>query len=142
MYGTTAVERDRRIIAVVGRIKHNHFVTGPDHRRNRGEQRLGRAGGDGHFAGRIDCAAIAARHLGGNRLAQRRHTDHGRVLVGTLANIVIDPSQQGFGTIKIGKTLGQVDRLMGLRQRRHLREDRSADPRQLGFGVMHDGLGQ
>ena len=131
MHATTTRQLHRRLVAVVARIEHDHFVAAVDNRLNRAENRLGGAGRDRHFAVGIDIDAIAAGDLRRNLLTQRRQAGHRRILVVATGNMPADRIAQGLRAIEIGKTLGQVDRPGLRRELRHLREDSDADIRQL-----------
>jgi hypothetical protein len=74
--------------------------------------------------------AVQRRDLHRDRLAQRRHPGHRRVLVQAAAHRGIDRIDQTRVAIEIRKALAEVDRAVRLRERRHHREDRGADFRQ------------
>ncbi|MNR24225.1 hypothetical protein D3C85_1412940 [compost metagenome] len=63
MHATTAGQLYRRFVTVVRRVKHDDFVATVDNRLDGTENRLGRAGGDRHFAIDIHLHAITTGDL-------------------------------------------------------------------------------
>ena len=79
-------------------------------REDRGEDRLRRAGGDRDLGRRVVAAAVQRLDLGGDRLAQRRHAGHRRVLVVAGAHRRVDGVEQLRIAVEIGEALAEVDR--------------------------------
>ncbi|KAG1584786.1 hypothetical protein G6F46_014936 [Rhizopus delemar] len=73
MHGLGAGQVDRRLVAVVGRVEHDHFLAGTHHGVDGVEDGLGAAAGDGDLAVGIHLRAVAVQRLLRDGLAQRRH---------------------------------------------------------------------
>ncbi|MNN31979.1 hypothetical protein D3C81_1456890 [compost metagenome] len=110
MYATTAGQLYRRFVTVVRRVKHDDFVTAVDNRLNGTENRLGRAGGDRHFAIGIHLHAVTTGDLCRNLLTQGGQPGHWRILVMATGDMPTDRIAQGLRGIEIGKALGQIER--------------------------------
>ncbi len=134
VYRAGAGQLDRRVIAVVGRVKHDHLFTRPHHRMHCVEDRLGRAAGHGDLGLRIHLYPVHALHLGRDRLAQRRHPGHRRVLVVSVAHCPGQGVNQPLRYGEIRKPLPQIDRIMARGQLRHDGEDRGAHLGQFAVG--------
>ena len=125
----------RRHVAVIRGLEHDHFIAPMSERLDRSEDRLRRAGRDGHFMLGVVRVAIETRHLGRDRLAQAHDARHQRILVVPRAHRGVDQiDQRGIDRI-IGKSLPEIHRAMLVRERRHDSEDRRAGGRQLGANV-------
>jgi hypothetical protein len=85
--------------------------------------------------------AVERLGLGCDRLAQRRHAGHRRVLVVAGAHRLRHRVDQARVAVEVGKALAQVDRTVLLRQRRHDGEDGRADVRQAALGQRRAGKG-
>ena len=69
-------------VAVVAGLQHDHLVARPHDGQDGGDDGLRGAGRDGDLGGRVVAVAVHALSiLAGDRLAQRRHAGHRRVLV-------------------------------------------------------------
>jgi hypothetical protein len=135
MHGAAAVEFDRRFVAVVARVEHDDFVARTHDGGDRREQRLGRAGRHRDFGIGIDLAAVELLGLARDRLAQRRHAGHRRVLVASFRHRARERIAQRGRAVEIGKALAEIDGLVLDRELAHHREDRRPDLRQLGFDL-------
>ncbi len=135
---------DAGAVAVVARLEHDDLVARVHAGQDRGEDRLRRAGGDGDVVRRVVAVAVQGLDLGRQRLAQRGHAGHRRVLVVALAHRRADLLDQPRVAVEVRKALAEVDRAMLLGERRHDREDRRADLRQpagQGWGAGGAQLG-
>ena len=100
-------------------------------RRERVEDPLRRSGRHRQFRHRIVPTPIQPLDLHRQRLAQREHAGHRRVLVVPLTHIARDRVDQRGRRIKIGKPLRQIDRADLIGKARHDREDADAARREL-----------
>jgi hypothetical protein len=82
-----------------------------------GGQGLGGAGGDGDLGGRIVGMAVQLADLGRDRLPQRRHARHRRILVVAGAHGLVHRIEQRRIAAEVGETLAEVDGAMLGRQR-------------------------
>jgi hypothetical protein len=133
MHRLRAGQVDRRFVAVVAGVEDDHLVAGPNDGMDRIEDRLGGAAGDRDLAVGIGSPAIAAFGLAGDRLAQRGHAAHHRVLVVAGLHRPGQCIDQAPGHREIRKALAQVDRAVLGGQLRHHGEDGGADLRQFGL---------
>jgi len=131
MHTTATRQFDRRLVAVVARIKHNDFIASMNHGLNGAENSLGSAGGDGHFSVSIHLCAIATGDLGRHLLTQRRQAGHWGVLVMATGNVLANCITQRLRAIEVREPLRQVECAGFCRELRHAREDGGADVRQL-----------
>jgi len=121
---------NRRHVGVIDRVEDDHLVAGMNQRGNRGEQGLGRAGGDGDFAVDIVAGAIQRLDLGRDGGAQFGHAGERRVLVAAGEHVAMHGVEQRRLGLEIGKALRQVHRAAigselghhGENGRPHLRE--------------------
>lgn len=81
MHGTRALQVDRRLIAVVSRIEHDHLVPRPHHGGDGGKHGFRRARSDSHLGIRAHPATEQTLGLARNGLTQRGHADAGRILI-------------------------------------------------------------
>lgn len=125
-----AGQLDRRQVAVVGRLEDDHLVARMHAAQHRRQQRLRGARGDGDLALGVVGVAVQRGDLGGDRLAQRRHAGHRRVLVEAGAHGIRHGVDDARVAIEIRKALAQVDGLLLRGQRRHHGEDGGPDLRQ------------
>ncbi len=132
-----AAQLDRRYVGVVARFEDDHFVAGPDHRRDRIEQRFGSARRHRDLRFGIVSPAVKRLVLRGDRFAQRQHALHRRVLIAPASHVARHRFHQLGIAIEIGEALRQVDRAELRGEPRHHRENRRADRRQLGFELDH-----
>ena len=141
VHGARAGQVDGRFVAVVGRVQHDDLFARAHHRVDRVEQRLGGAAGHGDLGVGVHLAAIAAQHLLGDGLAQRRHARHRRVLVVAGAHGAVQFVHQALRHREIRKALPQVDRAVLGGELRHHGEDGGAHLGQLGLRLEHPGSG-
>ncbi len=132
---------DRRQIAVVARLQHDHFVARMDRAQDRGQQRLCRAGGHRDFAVGVVGAAIELADLVRDGLAQLRHAGHRRVLVQAALHRARDRVDDLRIAVEVRKALAQVDRILLGGERGHHGEDGGAHVGQAGRGRAERGVG-
>ena len=120
-------EVDRRLVAVVARIEHDHFLARAHHGVDGVEDRFGGTAADGDFRVRIGTYAVAALGLVGDRLPQPRCAHHHRVLVGALAHRPVKRVDQPLGHREVGKALAEIDCAVLRGELRHHGEDGGAD---------------
>ena len=140
MHGDPAVEFDRRLVAVVARIKHDDFITEPDNGGNCREQCFGSTRRHRHFGIGINLALIEGFTFARNLLAKSWPAGGGRVLVLARVHRLGQGVTQRLWPVKIGKALTQVDSIVARRQLTHDREDRGSDLWQLGFNLHRNPL--
>ncbi|MNI23995.1 hypothetical protein D3C73_776000 [compost metagenome] len=131
---------DRRFVAVVGRVEHDHFLTGTHHGVDGVEDRLGGAAGDGDLGVRIDLRAVQVQRLLCDGLAQRCHAGHRRVLVQAGGHRLGGFVDQTLRRGEIREPLAEVDRAMFGGELGHHGEDRGTDLGQLGVRLHRPGL--
>ena len=104
VHGAAAGQVDRRLVAVVARVEHDHFVAraAPPRRSRRRSPRVAPEV-DGDLGVGVGAVAVAALGLGGDGLAQRRDAGHRRVLVVAVAHGAVERLDQRSGTSKSGK---------------------------------------
>ena len=134
-----AVEFYAGNIGVIHRREYDHLVAGTDAGRDGGVDGLGRPGRHRDLGFRIIGGEVKPRHLFGYGFAQRRHSGHGRVLVGAGRHVMADALQQARRGREVGKALRQVDRAVFRGKLRHHGKDRGADVRQTGRQVEAHG---
>ena len=120
-------------VAVVTRLQHDDFVTRMDDRQNGGDDRLGRPGRNGNFAGSAVFPAMQPPYFCRNGVAQHWHAGHGRVLVQALLHGVGHHVDQMRITVEIGKALPKVDGILFSGQGGHDGEDGGANLGQFGL---------
>ena len=143
MHGHTTGQAHGRVVTVINRVKHDDFITRSHHGVHRAENGFGCTRRNGDLGIGIDRMVVKTRDLGGDLLAQGRHTGQRRVLVVTVGGVVGQPLRQRRRAIVIGITLGKINRLMIVRHLRHDGENRRADIRQFAFETRrgaHEGL--
>ena len=111
-------------VRVVERLDQQHLGAGLDQPEHRGGDGLGGADGDQHLGVGVVLDAVAAFALRGDRLAQRRDAQAGRVLVDALGDGVLGGLEHRRRAVLVGEPLPEVDRTDPGGQRRHLGEDR------------------
>ena len=126
-----AGELHRRHVAVVRRLEDDDLVAGMRERLDGREDRLRRAGRHGDLVDRVVAAPVQPQDLGRDRLAQRRHARHRRILVVPGAHRRGDEVDQRRVDRIVGKALAEVDGAVLLGERRHHAEDRGARGGQL-----------
>jgi len=136
VHGLRTGQFDRRLIAVVGRIEHDHLVAGAHQRGDGAKQRLGGAGRHRDLALGVGCPAVETCGLAGDLLAQGREADARRVLVAACGHCPAHRLAQRFGRIEVGEPLAEIERPVLLRQPAHHAEDGGADLGQFG-GYEH-----
>ena len=137
-----AAQRHGRHVGIVDRLKQQDFVARMHERGERREEAFGRAGGHRDLGDRVVAAAVQLLDLRRERLAQREHAGHRRVLVVPLAHVARDGVDQLGRRIEVGKPLRQIDRADLVGQARHDREDADAARRELrryGSNLGHGG---
>src|SRR3546814_3187929 len=113
------------LVAVVGRVEHDHLVAGTHDCVDGVEDRLGRAAGNGDLGVRVRSVAVDALCLGRDRVAQRRDAGHRRVLVVAVAHRTIELIDQTHRYGKLREPIPEVDRAMLGGELRHDGKDRS-----------------
>ena len=119
-----AGHRDDGGVGVVERLDQQHLRAGFDEPEDRRGDGLGGADGDQHLGVRVVLGAEVALALRGDRLAQRRDAEAGRVLVDALGDRVLGDLEHRGRPVLVGEALAEVHRADARGQRRHLGEDR------------------
>ena len=119
-------------VAVVGGLEGEDLVAGVAQRQHRGGDRLRGSGGDQHLGGRVDVDPPEALLVIGDGDAQLLDARSRRVLVHSAADGRDGGVGHLDGSVLVGEALPEVDGSRGRGERRHLREDRRAEPRQAG----------
>ncbi len=122
---------DARLVAVVHRLEDDDLVAVVEHPEQRSGERLRRPGGDQHLGVGVVGEAVEALLVAGDRLAQDGESGARRVLVDAGPDRVDGGFEHLRRAVGVGEPLTEVDRAGGDRQRRHLGEDRGAEPGQL-----------
>jgi hypothetical protein len=132
-----AGHRDTRLIAVVHRLEHHHFVAGINQTEQSTGEGLGGAGGDKDFAVRVVRQPVEALLMAGHSVTQHLHSRPGWILVVSTADGGDRCVEHLSRSVGVRETLAEVDagRLRG--ERTHLGEDRRAEALQL---VGEEGL--
>ena len=87
VHSGSAAQVNCRLIAVICRVKHNHFISGLHHSADGNKQCFRCATGNGDIQLRTDIALVAALYQHGDLFTQLSNTRHRRVLVQTLPAI-------------------------------------------------------
>ena len=133
MHGLGSCQVDGRLVTVVGRVQHDHFLARPHHRMDRIEDRLGGPAGHGDLGIGVHLGAVAAQRLVRDGLAQHRYAGHRCVLVMAGMHGSGQFVHQSLRHGEIGKALAQIDRAVFGGQLGHDGEDGGAYLGQLGF---------
>ena len=128
-----------RQVAVVERLEQHHLVARLDEAEEAARQHLGSAGGDHDLALPIDLEAVEALGVGGHRLAQLGHAEHGRVLIGSVLEEEGRLGAHVLGPVAVGEALAEIDRAVLDGEARHDLEYRGAGAREDAVGWLHGG---
>jgi hypothetical protein len=77
MHAAATGQFNRGLVAVVARVKDDHFIAGMNHGLDRAENGLGRTGRDRHLGISIHLDPVTAYDFCRYLLAQGRQTGHG-----------------------------------------------------------------
>ena len=127
---------DHRGVGVVERLDHQHLGARLDQPDDGGGDGLRRADRDEHLGVGVVLDAEVAQALRGDRLAQRRDAEAGRVLVDAIGDGVLGRLQHRGRTVLVREALPEIHRADPGGQRRHLGEH--GDGVGLEPGDRHD----
>ena len=126
-------EFNARHIGVVAGLQNNDFIARMHQGQERGQDGLGRTGGDGDLADRVVVALIQCGYFARNRFTQGGDAAHGRVLVMPRLHGAADGVYQFRVTREIRKSLSQIHGLVFGCQGRHDGKYRGAHLGQTAF---------
>ena len=122
--------RDRSSVRVVVRLEGDDLVAGLAEREQRRRDGLRRARGHQHLGLGVVLEPVPTLLVRGNRVAQLAYPGAGRVLVVAREDRVDRHLLDDVRSVDVGEPLTEVDRAGALGERRHLGEDRGAEPSQ------------